>query len=319
VRARQILYPGSFTILAYHRILAVNQEEYPFDPEVISVTPEELEREIRWLKQYFTIVTFAELAAILERNRKPPPNLLLMTFDDGYRDNYTTVYPILRAYEVPATLFLVPGFIETGVVPWWDRVCYYFKHTPRREVWLTEWGPLAWPLKDRTDRERAAREMIALLKSVEDGQREQLLTALEAECEVAWPPEMSRDLFLTWDEVREMVASGFEIGAHTLTHPILTTVFDETRLRHEIAQSKLILEQEVEQEVLAFAYPAGRFNPLVERLVQDAGYQFAVSCCAGRNQLSNYQPFALRRLKVETGKDFNRFRAKLALPEVVIY
>jgi len=307
-----------FLIAAYHRILTA-PADFGFDANVLSATPEEFEREIRFIQRYFRVISFAELKDILASSAPPPPNVLLLTFDDGYRDNFEHAYPILRRYQVPATVFVAAGYIDTGRTPWWDEVNYLLKKTPQTSLHLESLP--SWRFEGGA-RAAAIEALLATLKKLPQPQVEEVLAELRLRSEVAIPLELSRDLMATWAQLREMSQQGIEIGAHSLTHPVLANVPTEEQLRREVAEPRALIERQIGQPVRTFAYPVGgpeHFDARVVAQVRACGYDFAVSYVHGVNPWDQPERWALRRIKTEVYNDFDRFRAKLTFPHWIRY
>ena len=122
--------PESLLVLTYHRIARPGALDNPYYDPVISATPAAFETQIAFLASHYQIVSLAELdhlnTARLRRWGRPS---VLITFDDGYRDNFDVALPILSRHGVPATFFLPTSYLETPRVPWWDHVAYVIKQT----------------------------------------------------------------------------------------------------------------------------------------------------------------------------------------------
>jgi len=136
-------------VLAYHRICEI--EGFMWDDDLISASPGEFERQIRYVADRFTPITFEELARILSGRSPIPPRPAIVTFDDGYMDNYLQAFPILKRYGVPATFFIPVGFIGTRRETPWDLKAFKRKsgrqpkEGPRFMGWreieeMAEWG-----------------------------------------------------------------------------------------------------------------------------------------------------------------------------------
>ena len=261
-------------ILTFHR---VNDEGDPFMPSLPTAV---FAARMAHIARHYRVLTVEELAARLQEGRVPR-NTLAITFDDGYRDNLTHAAPILKRLGLPATVFLVTGHIDTPQALWFDRLALAFKTATVRRVALRD-GHL---VSLGTVGERLAGLDVALdhLKHVSDDERsasvERLVGALRPNL------ERPKRLMLSWDEVDALRGLGFSIGAHTVTHPILSRLSPD-RAWDEIHGSKAAIEKAFGDPVRAFAYPNGGpddYNTTVTRLVQDAGFTCALTTRRGLN------------------------------------
>ena len=130
-------------ILNYHRI--GNADETPFDSGVFSATAEQFDLQIAYLKRRFHIASLEEVFAMMDGDT-PQATSVLITFDDGYRDNYTLAFPILRSNGVQAVFFLPTAFIGTGKLPWWDIIAYIIKRSVKSRIHLEYPEPVDFEL-----------------------------------------------------------------------------------------------------------------------------------------------------------------------------
>jgi peptidoglycan/xylan/chitin deacetylase (PgdA/CDA1 family) len=200
---------------------------------------------------------------------------VVITLDDGYRDNYLYAYPILRKYRVPATIFLATGSIGTGNLFWWDRVGYLVWHASIRQLHLPDLG--TYRLESDVDRVRATFKILKKLKSLADERKNRFIDQLSTAAGLNVPSIRSERLVLSWDEVAEMGRNGVDFGAHTVTHPILGNMAAD-RAKWEIVQSKRDIETRAGKPVCFFAYPDGYFNARIVEMVKDAGFLGACTC-----------------------------------------
>src|SRR5579871_246676 len=125
---------GCLIVLNYHRI--GSSKGQPYDGGVFSATGDEFDSQVRFLKQRYSIVTLEE-AVDLVAGKKPFRGVaILLTFDDGYLDNFQIAYPILRSYGVQGTFFLISSFVGSNELLWWDRIAYSVKHARNRVITL---------------------------------------------------------------------------------------------------------------------------------------------------------------------------------------
>lgn len=236
------------------------------------------ERQCAYLAKHYTVVPLAEAARRLQAN-EPVANLAVLTVDDGYADMYEVAFPVLRKHGMPATLFATTGFIDRTMWMPGDRVRHLFAHTTRDEVQVTEDGGHVHTF--RTAGEGASDGLRSLLKRVPNATRSRMLAELEAGetgNEPASIPEEYRPC--TWAQLRELSDGGVAIGAHTVTHPILSRVETREETEAEIVQSKQTLERELQKKVDLFAYPNGTADDLNDVSLRCVRAQFAVAVTA---------------------------------------
>jgi peptidoglycan/xylan/chitin deacetylase (PgdA/CDA1 family) len=219
------------------------------------------EQQIAHLRRYYRPCSMTQLGRLLQDRIEPERWTAVVTADDGYRDFYETAYPILRKYRIPAVLFLATGYVDRECWLWVDRVLYCVQNSRRREIELAVAGGAPLRVAGGPQQAQAAAGLLkAHLKRLDLDSREAKLAELEEAAQVK-PPQKAPPEFepCSWDQIREMARGGIEIGAHTVTHPILSRIGDPARLRFEVLESKKRIEQELQLPVRHFAYPNGRW------------------------------------------------------------
>ena len=265
-------------IFVYHR---VNDDNDPFFP----ATPADLfGKQMDYLASHFNILSLRDAVERI-RDKDVPDSALVITFDDGYRDNYVNAFPILKRLSIPATIFLTTDGIDSRRVLWHQRVFSAFRET--KLISLRDFGHDSkdYPLRTLEEKLFAQQEILKFLRSADDGERslwvDRLINLLEVEDRREVP-----DLMLRWDEVRDMHQSGISFGSHSVTHAILSRLSID-KVRAEIYESKRIIEKRLETPVTTFAYPSGRkidFNEMTKGIVKEAGYASAVTMIFGANE-----------------------------------
>lgn len=315
-------------VLLYHRVAEVFS-----DPLLLCVTPKHFEEHLQHLRLHYQLIGLRNIKQALD-NGRVPNNAVVITFDDGYADNLWNAKPLLERYEVPATVFTTAGYVGQNENFWWhdlehmllqpkvlpsvlnlsvkgkihtwelnEAVCYSQADFNRHRRWhvLTEDCP--------TQRHQVYRTLCELLRPLSHGERHGVLTEL-----AAWAGadlvERSDHRALTSKELAELTRGGLvEVGAHTMTHPVLSALTVEAQ-RVEISGSKHRLEEVLRQPVTSFAYPYGRpsdYNADTVRLVRDAGFDCACSNVPGLVTRKN-DPYQLPRFVVRDwdGEEFAR-------------
>jgi peptidoglycan/xylan/chitin deacetylase (PgdA/CDA1 family) len=224
---------------------------------------------------------------------------LVLTFDDGYRDNYTHAFELARSLHVPITVFLVPGYIESGDYFWWWEGGRLVQWATAGEIVLEG---RKYVLKRPEEAKQLAQRIDAHLRyATSVAERETFLAAVRAQLGV---PETvlladKGQLPLSWEEVKEMEQSGYvSFGAHTMHHPVLAYLKDSAEVRAEVSECRSVLEQQLGHPIRSFAYPIGRFEHIGEdavQAVQEAGYAWAVTTVSGVNTPQS-DPYRLKRV-----------------------
>lgn len=285
-------------VLRYHSVSEPTAANDCYRCPSIATSPETFERQIRFLAERYRVVPLGLLVDHLAAGEPFPARAVALTFDDGYRDNYLYVLPILRALGLPATVFVTTDAIGDGWRFWVSRLRFVLlqSRTPWLEVPVL--GPV--PLRTRGDRLRTIDRLTLELKRLPPEPRDAHLERLVAAAGIAEPPPAAARWMMDWTELREMAAAGIEIGAHTRTHPVLTRVPAE-EATVEIADSRRVLEEGLGRPVVHFAYPNGggvsNHDARVAAMVREAGFRSAATSDRGPLRLGD-DPFRLRRVGV---------------------
>jgi peptidoglycan/xylan/chitin deacetylase (PgdA/CDA1 family) len=307
-------------ILAYHRVLDDQVNSFAFDKDVISANSEDFYQQMKFVSRHFEVISFADLHQCERENRNWPDRALIVTFDDGYKDNYTHAYPILKAFHIPATIFLVTGHIGQNKLFWWDAIAYCVKQTKLAAKDFPAIAEQPLQLTDQREKELAIQRILGWIKQVPDEVSRQFVARLPEELEVEMPEGVSQGMHLSWDEVKEMAENKIEFGSHTVTHPILANVGEE-QLESELFESKKTIEQNLNKEILALSYPVGRktkFNRLTQQAAAKQGFRYAVSYEEGLVFQQGYDRYAMPRIHVETENSKSLFRASLMFPNFML-
>lgn len=263
---------ASLLVLIYHRVLAEADPLLPDEPDAATFAAQ-----MDLLASTFNVLPLREA---IERLRTGAlcARAVCITFDDGYANNCEVALPILAARRLPATVFVAPGFLNGGTM-FNDLVREAIRQAPRqaRSPLLGE-GDV--DLATTAARLEAWTRIVTALKYEEPGERVRQAEALAADLGVK-PPA---DLMMTDAQVLQLHRAGIEIGAHTMSHPILTRV-DAGRCLAEMVDSRRRLEEITGAQVKSFAYPNGAplrdYDRTHAALAREAGFDVAVSTAWG--------------------------------------
>lgn len=323
--ARKLLPPvggeaKGLRILAYHRVLDDDPASFPFDQDLISASTAVFREQMKFARANFDVISFKDLYRCELEGRAWPQRALIVTFDDGYRDNYTNAFPVLKELGIAATIFLATGHIGEQKLFWWDEIAWCVKQSRRQSITLPQISADAVPLASAADRRQAINKILAWIKEVPEQVRAEFVATLADKMGAPAPNGLASGMHLSWEEVKEMASARIEFGSHTVTHPILANV-DEAQLKEEIAASKKTIERNLGEETLVFAYPVGRrarFGNRARETVARCGYRYAVSYDEGLATENPAERFVLPRIHVEREQSMSLFRANLMFPRLMI-
>jgi peptidoglycan/xylan/chitin deacetylase (PgdA/CDA1 family) len=271
-------------------------------------TEGDLRRHLLYLRQHYHLMHIEAALEALYEPRKPGWSRgdrhisLVLTFDDGYRDNYTHASALARELQVPLSLYLVPGYIESGDYFWWGEGERLVRRARVTEVHLE--GKVYY-LKRQQDRSHLVQWIDARLRYAQSvREREAFLEEVRETLKVPSSVRQEEEpaLPLTWEQIQEMEESGWiSFGAHTMHHPILAYLSDPQEVQNEVEQCRKALQHRLGHEVRSFAYPVGQMQHISEEVVeavQQAGYTWALTTQYGFNT-PRTNPYLLHRIEVD--------------------
>ena len=305
--------PNLLTVLNYHRIDDPFRAGFDTFRPNVSAMPSAFAAQMDYVSQKYNVISAAELIGFIKDKHPLPARAAVITFDDGYYDNYINAYPILKAQNLPATIFLATDFIGTYKPFFWDLIAYCFFHTKKEQADLPHLGAQSWV--DGSTRDIVMQHFIEALKRMPDAEKQKVINQLPKTLEVDLPDNAFKNLMMSWSHARELSENGIELGAHTASHPILTRIsLDEASA--ELLQSKRHIEEQIGKPVISFAYPNGQsadFNAELMDRVHRAGFEIAFTLLPGptRHATVIKNPLAIRRIFLSYTDSFPRFAAKL--------
>ncbi len=287
---------GRLTVVTFHRVLPQAQRrQYPLPG--LAVTPEELEWFFAFFTGHFTCGTLGEGLRRWALGETPQRPCLAITFDDGQLDNFIHAKPLLERHGLRATFFVPVQNIERNEPIWHDRLGWaasrMLKADPGRAGGIiAELGIGPSGVQSPAGLVQA---VVLRGKHVAGAERkawvEHLERAAGGEARPAW------DGMMTWDQLRQLVRGGHEIGSHSMTHAMLPQCND-TALHYEVAESRRELEARLGVSIDSFSYPNGDYDERIIRAVQSARYSQAVTTKSGTNRRAD-SLFRLRRCDMQ--------------------
>lgn len=318
---RQLLTPRSnaLPILAYHRVKPL-LADYPFDSELISATPEDFLWQMQHIREHYTPLRLNQLGEYFAGQKPWPARPVVITFDDGFDDNYRYAFPVLQQLNIPATLFVATDYIDTNNSYWFDWAVFLLKRLASPITLQAAEPNGCITLDPQQPLKLMQREFFLRLKQISEASRQELLQQLARHIDgVTDAAVLAHSQPMSWENIREMVNSGLiDIGSHTCSHPILNQI-PRAQMVTELQQSKQKIEMETGRPCTTMAYPFGGediASPAVVDAVKNAGYALGCMYQQGYARRTPDDLFKLDRIHVETDISRAQFAAMLALPGI---
>jgi peptidoglycan/xylan/chitin deacetylase (PgdA/CDA1 family) len=236
-------------------------------------------RQLELLERFTNVVRLDDALRRLQAGQPLPPRAVALTFDDGYRDNVDLVVPTLSRIGLPATFFLVPGFLSRQLRVWWEDLAHAFERATVDEL---VWRNQRYQLDSPAARRAVHDSLLPTLKRLDRRARQAVVAEIVQRLKPPQPPSME-DLFLDWEGACRLVSAGHTIAAHSMTHPILSREHEDEQAT-EIGDSRRVLQSRLGTAIDLLAYPNGTatdYDATTTREAQKAGYLGAVTTRTG--------------------------------------
>lgn len=296
-------------ILNYHRLRGSKNNNL-FDDGVFGSDAQRFQIEMEWLKKETRIISEEELLEHLYHNKKLDSICSMVTFDDGYIDNYEIAYPILKNLSIPAIYFIPTKHINERSLGWWDIAAYLVKNTHLTKSCFREKELIL------SNKQKVIAELIIELKKMEASRVDGFLNELANSLDVPIPSlDIQGQELMSWEQIKELSENGITIGSHTHDHVILSkqTLGD---LRFQVKKSKDILEEKLGKNIHSIAYPVGgydHFDLETKKISENLGFKLGFSFLTGVNRFDRIDPFDVRRGTSQA--DWTNLDIALAFPD----
>lgn len=295
-------------VLMYHRVLTADERRETGSHPALVVDRETFEKQMAFLKRRFVVLSIEEFAERMEKKVPFPTSSCIVTFDDGWRDNFTNAFPILLERRLPALIFLPMNYIGHDRLFWQEALVHLLVRVVtevRREPGCrARFEPLLVPAQLETVLDLAVGDprpsiigTVSAQKRLARTALEQLVTALADALGVRLDDLSTTDGFIDWKQVAAMSRQGITFGGHGVEHLLLTHV-SGGEAENEIRGSKAVMDDRFKETVPTFSYPNGYWAPDVAARVQAAGYRLAFIAQGGA-VTCNDDPLTLRRVNIQ--------------------
>ena len=284
---------GGLVVLCYHRVLPIEQKKRYALSELV-VTPQSFEQHCLVLRRHYEVLPLhAAVQALRDGGSRRRP-IAAITFDDGYQDNFKYAVPILEAFGIQATFFVITDLIGTARVPWYDRLARSVTELASTGGGseITDVCRTMGTSEPTCPVAVCPKSIVHFAKLLPPVRRAELVQRISNLANSDGDPPTD-DLIMDWAQLTAMTNAGHEIGSHSGTHEFLTQL-DDSALEEEVAGSRRRLAEGLKESITSFCYPNGDFNERVVGVVASSGFSCAVTVESGANECGD-DPFRLAR------------------------
>lgn len=272
---KKIKFNNKAIVLTYHRILPYKDRYKSFSHNAIMVDTENFNRQIHFLKNNFNILSYEDFSNSLTQQKSFVNSSCLITFDDGWHDNYVNAFPILKKHDIPALIFPATNYIETNDLFWQEAMGHGFYqlfklNDDKAKKYLDNHDLLSLENETEDTILDNIRTYVRELKSLNYAEIDAIFDQLNNILGHIKFGDI--DCYLNWNEITTMSNSKIDFGSHACSHKILTRLNDQ-ELFDELRLSKEILTKSINSEISSIAYPNGDFDERLEKYTNSAGYK----------------------------------------------
>lgn len=304
--ANALFYSG---LINFYR--TVKKNKYPIILMYHKVKKEQFEKQINYLNTHYNLISLNNLITKLKSKKKFKPNTVVITFDDGYLVNFKDNYPILKKYDLPATIFLVTGLVGTKNKAWWDMLRYSILNTHLNNyIFKFENNIIHFDLSTDVSKNSSLDTLHKVFSTFNYNDRKKALEQLygDLEIDISKFNEIDSE-FMNWSQIKNMSKNKIDFGSHTVTHPFLSNLPIYERIV-ELTDSKNTILKKLKKKQIPFCYPSGDMNKKIKNQVKKVGYSSACSISKG-NITPKSDLFSLERIGVNINDNTAIFALKL--------
>ncbi|WP_061298768.1 polysaccharide deacetylase family protein [Leptospira borgpetersenii] len=292
---------GELKILLYHGVTdheSFGIENYS-NKHVSSAT---FWDQMNYISKYCTVLSMDDICELYYSEKDYPSNSVAVTFDDGFRNNYTVAAPILEEFNIPATFYITSGIVNTDIMLWVDQLedCLNLCNKPSIKVDLDK--STTFSLEGFENKEKTLIEIKKYCKSVSSVRKDEIVKQVIYETEVLPSVSHSKNYEkIDWEQLKDLSKNPlFIIGGHSMYHNILTSFDSEEKLNLDICLSIDLLRYNLGFNLTHYAYPEGQYshyNENVVRILKEKGIICSPSAVHGTNN-KDVDLFSLKRIMV---------------------
>jgi peptidoglycan/xylan/chitin deacetylase (PgdA/CDA1 family) len=308
---RKILGQPKWTIITYHNIIELSEKRRADTQPGMCVLASSFDKQMRYVSRNFKVISIEKLVAAITHGDDISSNTIAVTFDDGWRDNYTEAFSILKKYKIPAMIFLATDLVKSGKIPPFLEISMLLG---KEDIWPAKAVGIFREIIDKHNLTAIIPELnpsqlqlmarnpyhyMRTLMMLDYKYMQEIIDAMLAELHINKADWSNIRWMINAEEIGEMAAAGIEFGSHGESHDLMVLIKLD-QVSRELKHSKEYIESLLGKKTNILAYPNGDYNDKIKREVQAAGYLGAMAMY-NEETTDNIDRFALRRTGFSEG------------------
>ncbi len=277
-------------IFLFHRINPLR------DPLWDPIDPGQFEQQIKFIQKNYSIV---QLESYLDQAKKVKSKkpLASIVFDDGYKDFMDHALPVLQRYRIPSSMYVVTNCADQMDLIWTYQLDFLFQNTKRRRIQIDSEERGCQKITWTTDEEKMifAKALKPRLKKIKNTERENICDQIFKQLNDI---EIPKNLYMDWDELREISREGVTIGSHTSSHAMLGNIDSEELIFSELKESADKIHQELGYFPKTISYPIGSYSPKVKKIAEQVGYKYGLAVNQEKFKSKKHDLFEIPRMEL---------------------
>ena len=310
----RVRFKNKAFVLMYHRVVTEKENSNCLSQDGIVVSKAVFEKQMRFLINRFNVLSLNEFIECIEERKTFRPNSCLVTFDDGWKDNYQNAYPLLKEMGIPATIFVTTDFVGENKLFWQERITglLYGLH----DALESDRDVSRYVLRDfpdmeirrllKCERDRLKEEISGYIRMLKGKANEEIEERIRRLAILAVKVKRNVDeesAFMDWDAIKVMAKNGISFGSHGKSHAILTRL-GKCEIEKEALESRELIEKKLGVPVCSFSYPNGDYSEEIAEILRNSGYRVAFSADKGHHSIDDH-PYKVRRINIHEDMTHN--------------
>ena len=290
----------NYKVLLYHGVSEYNNFHGIENFSKKHISKKSFLKQMRFLKKNCNVISINEIEKY-KKEKKIKKNTVIITFDDGFENNFKVAVPILKKLNLPCVFYISTGMIGKKDMFWVDKIEDIINRTKIKFIDLYLEKKVRFNLKSKSEKINAVKKIKKYCKSISAFKKDKLINNLSIITKIKPSNKYSKNYkVMNWKQVKKIATNDlFEIGGHSFNHDILTRL-PVSKMKTNIKKSIVPLEKKLNKKIKHYSYPEGQssdYNNNIKRYLRSLGIKICPTAIHGIAKL-NDDNFEIKRIMV---------------------